>query len=179
MTNPTLNGSNIGGNVTLNWSTGTGVTSYALWVGSSPGAYDLYAADEGVGTSRTLNLPTDGRMVYVSLHSLIGGVYQSLTYQYRVVGMAPLSITTPVSGTTFTSKSATFNWQGGASQYALWIGSVPRAYDIYAGVEGTNTSKAITNLLPSDGRPVYVTIYSMINGVWQPSDAIYNAWQQP
>lgn len=174
-----VNGSGLATTPTFQWNAGTGVTSYALWVGSDPGGYDLYAADEGSALSRSVTVPSDGRRIYVTLHSLISGAYQSVSYQFIGNGAQPTAITTPFNGSTFTSTSATFSWPTANGTYALWIGRTPRSYDIYAGAEGTNTTKAINNLLPSDGGPVYVTLYSLVNGAYLISDHFYNAWQAP
>ncbi len=62
--------------------------------------------------------------------------------------------------------------------YALWIGRTPGGYDIYAGAEGTNLAKTVTTL-PTDGSPVYVTLYSLIKGAWQSNEYIYNAALPP
>jgi hypothetical protein len=54
------------------------VSQYALWIGNTPGSYDLYAA--GCGTNRTqtvTGLPVDGGPVYVRLWSLISGTWKS------------------------------------------------------------------------------------------------------
>ncbi len=164
------------------WNTGAGVTSYALWVGSTVGGYDLYNALEGMNTTRLVTLPTDGRKVYVTLHSLIGGAYVSNSYVFTAP-QTPASkavLTTPANGTTFSSASATFTWQAnaGVTMYALWIGSQAGGNDLYAGAEGLGTSRTV-NTLPTDARPIHVTLYSFINGAWQSNSYIYRAWQTP
>ncbi|MEO6597916.1 MAG: hypothetical protein ABIP94_24500, partial [Planctomycetota bacterium] len=77
-------GSTLGGaNVTFYWTTGTGVSQYYLYVGSSPGGADLYAAGQGSSTAGTVyGLPTDGRTIYVRLWSLIGAGWQFRDYAY-------------------------------------------------------------------------------------------------
>ena len=52
--------------------------------------------------------------------------------------------------------------------------TVAGGYDVYAGAEGLNLTKTV-NTLSTDGSPVYVTIWSLINGVWQSSEHIYQA----
>jgi len=69
--------------VTLTWNTGSQAQQYALWVGSSLGAYDLYAGGEGLNTSKTLTLPTDGRTIYVRLWTMLNGAWTDYnTYVY-------------------------------------------------------------------------------------------------
>ncbi|MFC3645065.1 reprolysin-like metallopeptidase [Aquibium oceanicum] len=83
MTSPTP-GSTLGSSATFQWTTGSGVTSYYLYVGSTgAGSYNIYNANQGTGTSRTVaKLPTSGT-IYVRLWSLIGGSYQYNDYTYQ------------------------------------------------------------------------------------------------
>lgn len=164
---------------TFQWGGGIGVTTYALWIGSNPGGYDLWASGESLSaTSRTVTLPADGRKIYLTLYSYIGGAWQGASYIYTAANISPMKagITSPVGGSTFTGASETFTWStsSSATAYALWIGRYPGGYDIYAGAEGLNTTRTVSTL-PTDGCPVYVTIYSLINGAWQSDSFIYNA----
>lgn len=178
ITSPSNGGTLASASNTFTWDGGVGVTNCALWIGSSSGAYDLLAAAVSANSNRTVTLPTDGRKVYVTLWSLIGGVYQSASYQYTTASIAPAAaaLTSPTPGSTLPGKTATFTWSTGtgATAYVLWIGRTPGGYDVYAGAEGANTSRTVTTL-PTDGGPVYVTLYSWINGAWQHSDAMLNA----
>ncbi|MEI7959212.1 MAG: hypothetical protein WCI40_08895, partial [Verrucomicrobiota bacterium] len=171
------NGSSLSSSsTTFNWSAGSGVTQYALWVGSKPDTYDLYAGIEGANLSKTVTLPTDGRTIYVRLWSMIGGVWQQYnSYVYTAID-GKAEMLTPANGSSFSSASTTFTWSAGTgvTQYALWVGSTQGKYDIYAGNEGTNTSKNVT--LPTDGRPIYVQLWSMINGIWQSTKYVYTAY---
>ena len=57
--------------------------SASRWA-SSAGGFDLYNADQGTATSRTVvGLPADGRMLFVRLWSLIGGAWQARDYTYQ------------------------------------------------------------------------------------------------
>jgi hypothetical protein len=69
------------GTLALNWNAGSAATQYALWVGSAPNTYDLYA---GVvtGLSQTVQVPLDGRRLYVTLWSYINGAWQPVSYYY-------------------------------------------------------------------------------------------------
>ncbi len=167
---------------TFDWSTGTGVTSYALWIGSTPGAYDLHASLEGTNRTRQVTLPTDGRTIYLTVWSLISGGYQGSHYIFFAHNSAQTKavLTAPNPAFLFGSATENFTWSAGAgaTQYALWIGSTPGGYDIYGGAEGTNLAKTVTTL-PSDGRPVYVKLWSFLSGAWQGNEYIFNAWQKP
>ncbi|MBI5683442.1 MAG: fibronectin type III domain-containing protein [Verrucomicrobia bacterium] len=164
--------------VTLTWSAGTGAEAYAMWIGSSAGAYDLYAAFEN-GTSRTVAVPTDGRTIYVTLWTRMNGQWEANTYSYttaNVAGPVLPAMLTPAPGSTLTSSSATFTWDGGvgASAYAMWVGSAPNGYDIHAAVHSDLTA-TVTNL-PTDGRTIYVVLWSWMNGTWQSRAYTYTAF---
>lgn len=168
-------------NTTFAWDLGTGVSQYAIWVGSTANSYDIYNAVGG--TSATLNLPTDGRQVHVTLYSMIGGVWQGNGYLFFApkTPSSKAALITPATGSTFTGSTANFSWIAGtgATQYYLFIGSQAGGYDLYAGSQGTNLSAPTITGLPTDARPIHVTLYSLIDGVWQGSPYVFRAWQSP
>jgi hypothetical protein len=71
-------------NVTFTWTTGSGVTAYDLWVGTSgPGSSSLYVSRSTTTTSATLaTLPAKGATVYARLYSQSGGVWKYNDYTY-------------------------------------------------------------------------------------------------
>lgn len=77
MSSPTPGTTLSGASVSFSWSTGTNVTKYALYVGTTAGGFDLFSQNLGTSLSTTVpNLPTDGRAVYVRLWSLVQGSWQ-------------------------------------------------------------------------------------------------------
>ena len=70
-----------GPSTTFTWTTGSGVSSYYLWIGTTAGGNDLYQAAIS-GTSTTVNLPTNGATIYVRLWSVINGGLQYHDYTY-------------------------------------------------------------------------------------------------
>ena len=185
MTLPAINGGVLpGASATFTWDAGLNVTSWWLSVGSTPKGSDLFSgADTGGTHTRTLTvLPTDGRKIHVTLWSLIGGVWQTNSYLYTAASIASAKavIISPAAGSTFASASATFNWNtgNGATQYWLSVGTTPGGSNLYSASQGTSLSKAITTL-PMDGGPVYVTLWSIIGGVWQSNEYIYTAALPP
>ena len=75
------------GSFTFEWTAGTGVTEYTLWVGSSPAGFDLYDSSTGTNQSATVSgLPTDGSNLYVRLYSKIDGAWQYYDYTYIAPG---------------------------------------------------------------------------------------------
>jgi hypothetical protein len=108
--------------------------------------------------------------------SLINGVWQPVDYSYRAfTGVTVAQITSPANGTTFSSGTVTFNWSPstGASSYYLYVGNGFQTYDIYSNyVSGGSTT---VSGIPRDARTLYVTMWSLINGVWQPVNYSYHA----
>src|SRR6266403_3805290 len=89
---------------------------------------------------------------------------------------AAAQISTPVAGSTFSSSSVTFSWTaGGATNYALLVGSSLYGHDIYSsGV--TNALSATVNNIPIDGRTIYVTLASNVSGSWTSNSYTYSAF---
>src|SRR4029077_14438780 len=85
-------------------------------------------------------------------------------------------ITSPTPGTTLSSSTMTFAWTSGAgvSQYWLHIGNTFAGNDLYNQSQGTNLSVAVGGL-PTDGRTLYVRLWSLIGGAWQFNDYTYMA----
>jgi FtsP/CotA-like multicopper oxidase with cupredoxin domain len=71
-----------GPSATFNWTAGTGVSQYSVWIGSTPGAADL--GNVLLATrSYTAALPaTTGISLYVRLWSFIGGTWGYIDYTY-------------------------------------------------------------------------------------------------
>ena len=89
---------------------------------------------------------------------------------------AAAQISTPVAGSTFSSSSVTFSWTaGGATNYALVVGSSLYGHDIYSS-GATNALSATVNNIPSDGRTIYVTLLSLVNGSWTLNSYTYKAF---
>jgi hypothetical protein len=83
----------------------------------------------------------------------------------------------PPPGSTFTSSSVTFQWSAGsATAYGLVIGSSPNGSDIYTSPQLHVLSTTVNNI-PTDGRTVYVKLYSQVNGSWVFNSYTYQAFQ--
>jgi hypothetical protein len=82
----------------------------------------------------------------------------------------------PPSGSTFTSSSVTFTWSGGsATAYFLFVGSSFQGSDIYNSGAVAVHSKTVNNI-PTDGRTIYVTLGSQVNGSWTANYYTYTAF---
>jgi CHAP domain-containing protein len=179
MTSPTPGSTLPGSSVTFQWSSGSGVSQYYLYVGNSQGANDIYGASQGTNRSVTLNLPTDGRRLYVRLWSLINSAWSYYDYQYtaaRLSTATPAQMTNPTPGITLSGSLVTFQWSAGSgvSQYFLYVGSSLGANDLYGASQGTNRS--VTVRLPTDGRKLYVRLWSLLTTGWAYRDYTYYAY---
>jgi hypothetical protein len=82
----------------------------------------------------------------------------------------------PPPGSTFSSSSVTFTWgAGSATAYFLFVGSSPNGADIYNSGIVTVLSKTVSNI-PTDGRTIYVTLGSKVNGSWSAKFYTYTAF---
>jgi Peptidase family M23 len=177
MTSPASGSTLPGASVTFDWNSGSGVSQYFLYVGSTAGANDLYSQSQGTNLSTTVNgLPVDGRTLYVRLLSLIGNAWQFNDYTYHAGASQKAVMTVPVPGSTLSGASVTFDWNSGSgvSQYFLYVGTTAGNSDVYGQSQGTNLSTTV-NGLPTNGRTLYVRLWSLIASAWQFNDYIYTA----
>ena len=190
--------------VTFTWSAGS-ATAYVLVVGSSLHGTDIYNSGQVTVHSKTVNnIPTDGRTIYVTLGSQVNGSWTTNNYTYTAFNssatptptptVTPTPTPTPTAtptptpatgaavmispspGSTFTSSSVTFTWSAGsATAYFLFVGSSLHGADIYNSGQVTVLSKTVNNI-PTDGRTIYVTLGSRVNGSWTTNSYTYTAF---
>jgi len=162
---------------TFVWTTGSGVEEYYLWMGSCFECNDLLDENEGQNLSRGVTLPVDGRLVYVTLFSYIGGNWVWVDYQYQASqgGNAfPAQMTSPANGATLASQQ-TFVWNAGygVADFYLRIGSCQGCYDLLDEDQGQNLRRTVN--IPVDGRTIFVRLFSYIGGTWYYYDYQYRA----
>jgi len=97
---------------TFQWSSGTGVTNYYLYVGKSVGTNDIYDSNGGLNLSSTVtDLPTDGSKLYVRLWWVAAdGAWHYVDYTYTAFTAVNYTVATsssPASGGT-TAGGGTF-----------------------------------------------------------------------
>ena len=164
--------------VTFTWSLGSGNSQYFLYVGNSPGSSEYFYNYVSGGSTAVGGLPGDGRNVYVRLWSLRSSGWVYFDYSYKACacsGKQVPQITSPANGSKFGSSTVTFAWTAGigGSQYYLYVGnSVGSSEYFYNYISGGSTT---VGGLPSDGRTIYVRIWSLISGQWLYSDYAYRA----
>ncbi len=182
ITSPAAGSTLAGSPVIFNWSSGVAVTRYWLFAGLWEGGNTLYSADPGANLSATItNLPTAGQTIYVRLWSYIDGAWQSSDTTYIASGSsgppAKAAMTSPAAGSALSGSSATFNWTAGTavSRYYLMAGLWKGGNTLFNQDLGSALSAAVSGL-PSDGRRVYVRLFSYINSAWQYTDYEYDAY---
>ena len=176
ITSPTPGSTLSSSSVTFNWSSGSGVSLYYLYVGTSPGGSNIFNNFVAAGTQSVGGIPTDGQPVNVRLWSLISGNWQFNDYTYTAASSGVRAqITSPSPGSTFSSSTVTFNWSSGSgvSSYYLYVGNSPGGNDIFNNfvAGGSHTLHGI----PTDGRNIHVRLWSLINGAWQFNDYTFRA----
>jgi len=89
----------------------------------------------------------------------------------------PAAVVTPAPGSSLTSSSVTFTWNEGvgAARYWLFAGNWLGGDTLYSADQGTSRSATVTGL-PTDGRKLYVRLWSLIDGAWVGKDFEYRAY---
>jgi hypothetical protein len=182
LTTPTPTSTLTGSTVTFGWNAGSAPpTGYWLDIGGSAGGNNYYSSGNlgNVLTTTVSGLPTDGSTVYVTLYSLVSGVWLSNAYTYTAFNLAAAAgiLTTPTPGSTLTSNTVAFDWTAGSGASAYWmdIGSTTGGNNYYSsGNLGTALTTTVSRL-PTDGSEIFVTLYSLIGGTWSGNAYTYTA----
>jgi arylsulfate sulfotransferase len=153
------------------WTATAGADHYWLDVGTAIGQGNIYGADQGTATCRTVpGVPTSG-VVYVQLWTHIGTDWLP-PIRYSYLGMNSIAqIVSPVPGSMLQS-SATFMWNAaaGATGYWLDVGTIQGQGNLYAGYQGTGTAQTV-NGIPAG--TIWVRLWTYIGGIAVPRDFQY------
>ena len=179
-----VNQSTLAGNsVTFWWAGYPGASNYWLDVGSSSGGNNYLQSGPLPGSQYSLpvsSLPSDGSTVYVTWWYEVGGSWSYTEYQYTAfnVTLEKGVLTTPTPGSTFSGSTVTFGWTAGAgaSNYWLDVGSTVGGHQYYQSQSLGNVLTVTVNGLPTNGTPVYVTLYSFAGGQWLSTGYTYTAY---
>jgi hypothetical protein len=159
--------------VSMAWTGGVGVTRYWVYVGSAPGAADHVNRDMASNLSATVvDLPRDGRTLYVRLWSLIAGSWQFHDYAFRAAGAQGMraELVEPAPQSTLFSSTVRLAWTGGvAMRYRVDVGSTVGGTDLLSRDVGATLSTIVAGL-PTDGRILHVRLWSQVEAVWQSRD---------
>ncbi len=166
-----------GSSVRFAWTTIGGATGYWLDVGTSLGTGNRCAS--GVITVATFAcsaVPTDGTTVYVRLWTQITGTWRRNDYTYVAANFAKAVMVAPQPGTALPGGTVTFTWTPGTGAAAYWldVGTSAGVGNIYGANVGSNTSWTVGGV-PINGVPVYVRLWSSLDGKWVYNDYVYSA----
>jgi hypothetical protein len=154
-------GSTLGPTQNFSWSQGPGAQEYWLWIGSCYDCTDILDENQGLNLYRTVDLPTDGRILYVTLFSFYAGNWYWVDYEFTASNrIVPGALITPVGGATLNNPQ-TFTWSAGYSLVRYWLrmGNCSGCSDLLDESEGVSTSRTVN--LPADGRVIYVRLFSL------------------
>jgi predicted outer membrane repeat protein len=168
--------------IAFTWAPGNVAKNFELWIGTTAGSTNIYDSGSVTVTTETVsNLPGNGQPVYARLYSYINGAWQYTSYTYTASGSpTPAALTTPAPSSKLTGTSIAFSWSPGnvAKNFELWVGTTAGSTNIYNSGSVTATTETV-NGLPSNGQPVYVRLYSYIDGAWQYTSYTYTATGSP
>ncbi|MDQ6740650.1 MAG: hypothetical protein M3021_09895 [Actinomycetota bacterium] len=170
------------GTPTFEWSGGSCVSQFYLYVGSSYRGTDLYNSGPLARTdsSATVSpeIPVNGRTIYVRLWSLVNDSWQLVDHSY-IIGAcqnpSKADISRPAPGTVH-GASQVFFWSGGAcvTQYYLYIGSSYGGADVFSsGLLTSSVAAMSVSGLPTNGSTIYLRLWSLVNGTWLANDYFY------
>ncbi|CAA0102602.1 Uncharacterised protein [Halioglobus japonicus] len=170
----------------LEWA-GVGTDSYMVAVGSSyevisqPPWVDIFAWG-GTGNSVTLpRIPQDGSEIHIRIYSRIKTTWTYKDFQFTAALVEPAEITAPAPDTQLQQHAQRVEWAAaeGATQYALSVVTdpalldTPSESDIFSSFS-EDTSLVVTGI-PVDGTPVYMRLWSLIEGDWYYTDSTYSS----
>ena len=176
---PVPNSTLTSGTVTFAWTAGTGATAYWIDAGNVAGG-NQYLQSGNLGnvlTDTVSGLPTNGSTVYVTLYSMVNGQWLSNAYQYTAFNVVAAEgvITSPTPGLPLNSSNVTFTWTtGSGTAWWLDVGSTAGGSQ-YSQSGSLNVQTETVNGLPEDGSTIYVTLYSLVGGVWSGKAYTYTA----
>ena len=174
LTSPTNGATGIDPRVqNFSWTSIPNVIWYQLYIGTTPGANDVYNSWGVTVTSLTLHLSLNSNQTYYArLFTDVGGVWTHTNTTFTTgVGIAHLI--TPQNGSQVAGYPAVqFSWNGvpGATTYVLWVGTSPGTYnELYENTTSTSTSAAIP-----PGQTYYVRMWTEIGSTWYYEDTTFS-----
>ena len=100
---------------TFQWSSGTGVTEYFFYVGTTLGGNEIYGLSQGLNQSVTVNnLPVNGSTLYVRLWWQIAGSWYTADYTYTAATICSYSLSPSSASPGASSGSGSFSMTAGS-----------------------------------------------------------------
>ena len=180
---PTPGSTLAGSNTTFQWVGDPTATAFWIDIGSSPGGNNYYSSGSLPTTTLSAavsGLPTNGSTIYVTLYWLIAGSWTPNPYTFTAFNASGGAgiITSPAPGSTLSGNTVTFGWTAGTAATAYWldIGNAPGGNNYFSSGNMGNVLTRTVSGLPTNGGPVYVTLYSLVSGAWTPHTYTYTAF---
>ncbi len=157
-------------------------SSYWLDIGSTQGGHDYYSSGNlGTVLSASLSntlLPTNGSAVWARIwyYPITGGNWQYSDSTYTAFSATAGVMQTPAPNSTLSGSSVIFTWSagGGASNYWIDISAIaPGGNDVYSSGQLGNVLTKTVNGLPTNGNPLYVTLYTLVGANWLSNQYTY------
>ena len=145
----------------FSWTPTPGAGAFSLYVGTSPGASDLYSSGETLLTSLLVPSLPLGQTLYARLYTKANNVWASAPDVSFVVTINQL-LTYPINNApgVDTSKPLTWNTVPGAQSYYLYVGTSRGASDLVNSGETSATSYSVPTL------PVGATLWARLWVKW-------------
>jgi parallel beta-helix repeat protein len=145
----------------------------SLFVSPAAADYHLAAASPALDRGQTLPQATTD----LEGHPRPAGPASDLgAYEAGAAAGEPARLLTPPPGSRLPGSQVTFTWSAGTGvqQYWIFIGTQRGAANIYSASQGLRRSVTVSGL-PTDGRSVWLRLFSRIDGAWRFNDYTYFA----
>jgi serine protease len=158
---------------TFTWTSGTGVSTTFLWIGTTPGTANLVNFGGGAAHSFAATLPTTGNTIYVRLWSKVDSTMQFTDYTYTTGMGTKAAMISPTPGSVL-GPLATVTWTAGTgvSTTYLWVGTAPGTASLVN--FGGGAAHSLATALPSTSKTIYVRLWSIIGVSREFTDYTYN-----
>jgi hypothetical protein len=163
ITSPTPGSALTSSSATFQWSSGTGVSDYFLYVGSTLGENDIYGQDQGLNLTVSINgLPQNGSTLYVRLWWQISGAWYTADYSYTAYSQInyTVGVSASPSGAGTVSGGGTFS--SGGSQTVTATANIGFAFANWTENGSVVSSSASYNFVLNANRNL-VANFSVIN----------------
>jgi alpha-tubulin suppressor-like RCC1 family protein len=151
------------------WTAVQDADAYILYIGTTPGAYDVLAAGLLTATTHLVAVPLPAdRTLYAQVLARVDGVWRpGVVVPFTARRMAA-SIIYPAANASLTSMTQPFEWTPvpDADAYILHIGTAPNTWDVLAAGLLSQTTHLVTAILPVD-RTLYARVGARVGGVWR------------
>ncbi len=175
LTSPAPGGTLPGATVTFTWTPSPRVNLYWLDVGTVQGWGNITAGTLA-STSKTVSgIPTDGRTIYARLWTEFPEGWQYNDYSFTAARFTKAVLVSPAPGSTLPGGTVTFTWTPSPQIDLYWldVGTQQGWGDITGGTL-SGTSKTVAGI-PTDGRTIYVRLWTEFPGGWQYNDYVFTA----